>query len=190
MRNKTLLGIGVAALLLALSVPAAAQQEASWIHVRVLEDDGAKVSVNLPLALVEVALEIAEKEAWSHHHVQLGRHSDVGIDDLRRMWGELKASGEAQYVDVEDDHERVRVTGLGDRVLIEVEDLDDGHEEVRVELPFSIVDALLAGETDELDIKAAVRELARVGADGDLVSVNDGRTNVRVWIDNDARGES
>lgn len=181
--------LALAAVLAMVTVGGLAQaQETSWIHIRVDEgDEGAKVNVNLPMSLIEVALEIAEKEAFDgeHGHMRFGRHGNMDVDDVRRMWNELRAAGDAQYVDVEDDDERVRVYRRGDRVHIEVDEA--GEQKVRVEVPFSVVDTLLEGEGEQLNFAGAIRELAATN-NGEVIQVNDGETRVRIWIDNSSEG--
>jgi hypothetical protein len=54
------------------------------------------------------------------------------------------------------------------------------HVEVRV--PLAVVDALLSGKKDELDLLAGLRMLSAQG-DTELVSVKDGEESVRVWVD-------
>ena len=44
-----------------------------------------------------------------------------------------------------------------------------------------VVDALLEGEGSELNIQAAIQQLQNKR--GELVQVQDGETNVRIWID-------
>jgi hypothetical protein len=56
-----------------------------------------------------------------------------------------------------------------------------GAEQVRVEVPVSLVDALLSGEEDEANIEAAILELRK--RRGDVVRVQDDDSHVRVWID-------
>lgn len=184
---KTKLIALAAAGALLLGAGAASAQEASWIHVRVIEDDGAKVSVNLPMSLIEVALEIAEKEAFEGHGLSLGRHhdDDFEVEDIRRMWNELRAAGDAEYVTAEEGDETVRIYRQGDRVFVDVD--EDGEEKVRLQVPFSVVDTLLAGEGDELNLVGALREMANSSADGEIIQVKDGGTNVRVWIDNNSQ---
>jgi hypothetical protein len=188
MRRKYLAAATVVAVL-ALSIPAMAQESAtSWIHIRVDEADGAKVNVNLPMSLVEMALDIAGKEVFEGRHgprIDIGRHHDFEIADLRRLWDELRAAGDAQFVDVVDDDEHVRVYRRGDRVHVDID--DDGQEKVRVEVPFSVVDVLLEGDGDTLNLAGAVRELARTN-NGQIIQVNDGDTTVRIWIDNTNEG--
>jgi len=180
--RKRLTAIALGAALVTLSLaPVARAQDAQWIHVRVNEQDGAKVSVNLPVSLLEIALEIAEKEAFKGTPgLHLGDHADIDVADLRRIWNQLRESGDAEYVNVQDNEETVRIFREGDRVLIHVNDGDD--ETVRVEVPFSVVDTLLQGEGDELNFAGALRELAATN-NGEIVQVRDGDTDVRVWID-------
>lgn len=167
---------------------AAYAQGSSWIHVRVNDDDGTKVSVNLPMSLIEVALDIAGEEAFEGHHgphLNIGRHHDVSVEDLRRMWAELRETGDAQYVDATDDDEHVSVYRQGDRVFIDVD--EHGRQKVRLEVPFSVVDVLLQGDGEELDFVGAIRELARTN-NGQIIQVNDGDSSVRIWIDDSNEG--
>jgi len=50
-----------------------------------------------------------------------------------------------------------------------------------------VVDALFAGDEDQIDLAGAIRALAEHG-DGEMVTVTDGETRVRVWVDD--RNES
>lgn len=206
--KRKLLALAVGGLMIATAGVAQAQ-EGSWIHIRVNEgDEGAKVNVNLPMSLIEVAMEIAQNEAFGENgfvtremhrhegdgeqaegdhaegdgmHAHFGDHGDLSIDDLRRMWAELRASGDADYVTAEDGDEHVRIYRRGDRVHIEVDEA--GDQKVRMEVPFSVVDVLLQGEGNELNLVGAVREMARAN-NGQILTVNDGDTNVQIWIDN------
>lgn len=183
--RKHVLMVAAAAL---VAVPAGAvhaqeagdTQEASWVHVRVDEADGAKVRVNLPISLVDVALESAGEEALADGRLRLGDESDVTVEEIRRMWRELRDAGDVELVNVQDDEEHVRVFRRGDHVFVHVD--EDGEEKVRVEMPVEVADALLAGEGDRLDLKAAVRKMASRG-DSELVRVRDTDATVRIWVD-------
>ena len=98
---------------------------------------------------------------------------------MRRIWTELKASGDVDLVTVEEKDETVKVARKGDLVLVRVE--RQGKEEVNVEVPVSLVDALFASEGEELNVKAALLELQK--RRGDIVRVNDANSTVRIWID-------
>lgn len=168
--------------------PAAeADDEGQWVHVRVDEADGAEVSLNLPISLVDVALAKAAEGRLAEDDLDLGAHGDLSVDDMRRIWRELRDAGDTDFVDVRDGEEHVRVYRRGDRVHVDVD--EDGRETVRVRMPASIVDALLSSEGDSLDVPAAARELARSG-EREVVRIDDREegTSVRIWVDRDSSG--
>lgn len=169
-------------------VPAALAQT-PWIHVEVTderdesESEGKRshVEVNLPLSVVRVAIEAAPDDIVSRGRLHLhDLHQDLEIADLRRIWNELREAGDAELVTVEEADETVRIRREGDRILIDVDD-HDGDDEVRVDVPVALVDALLSGEGDSLNLSAALAELS--GQRGEIVRVRDGESRVRVWID-------
>jgi hypothetical protein len=166
---------------LVLAAPLAAQTP--WIHVEVDERgrEESRVRVNLPLSLVEVALEAAPEKIAKHSHIHLDHaHGDVDIEDLRRIWRELRRTGDAELFSVEEKNQKVSVRREGDRVLVDVDEHGSG-ETVRIQVPVSVVDALFSAEGEELNVKDAVAELKKLR--GDIVSVDDGESKVRVWID-------
>jgi hypothetical protein len=152
-----------------------------WIHVEVDEagEEDSHVKVNLPLSLVRVALEAAPQKVVSEGRVRLGE-GGVEVEDLRRMWRALRDSGEAELASVESSDENVRIRREGDVVKVTVDRRGDGAD-VSVELPVDVIDALLSGEGNALNVLAAVDELG--GRRGEIVRVADGETRVRVWID-------
>jgi hypothetical protein len=102
------------------------------------------------------------------------------VADFRGLWKELKATGDAELVSVEEEGQSVHVGRRGDVVEIRVEK-PRGTEQVQVQVPVSLVDALLSGEDEELNLKAAIAELQK--RRGDIVRVNDEDSTVRIWID-------
>jgi hypothetical protein len=167
----------VLALVLAAIAGSAQAASSLWLHVTVDENDGAKVTVNLPLALAEKALPMlpVDSEMNWRHHVD---HHGMELEDIRELWAEVKNSPDMTFVTVEDDGETVKVWKEKGFVYVEVRDGD--REQVDVQIPLAVVDALFAGE--EIDLAAAVEALAERGG-GDLVSVRDQDDQVRVWID-------
>ena len=168
-----------------------AQGGAAWVHVRV-EEPGhqSKVSVNLPVSVVEAALQAAPEEAMAQTHIHLGHlggHGsghEMSVADLRHAWTELKASGDAEFASVEDEDQTVHIARTGNIVLIHVEK-PSGSESVRVEVPIDVVDALLSGQGDELNVRAAFTQLQK--RRGDIVRVKDEGSNVRIWIDEEGK---
>jgi hypothetical protein len=46
-----------------------------------------------------------------------------------------------------------------------------------------VVDALLSGEGEQINIRAALDEMIRSATDGEIVFIEDGDTTVRIWIE-------
>jgi hypothetical protein len=206
-------GLALALLAPAVSLAAAKEAggREPWIHVEVREGGGdrATVNVNVPFALADAALaslgdDIGSHITFGHHN---GRHAHAGdaaekgegesvegehggegpsisIADLRRMWKAMRDSGEADYVTVKDDNEKVHIWREGDLVRVDVEDRtgEDQGERVQIRVPVGVMDALLSGDGDQLDVRAAVDGLKDL-KDGEIVRVEGGGDFVRVWID-------
>jgi hypothetical protein len=191
MRKSILTGVGLLALSALPAAQAAAQTGTAWLHVRVEEvKDASKVSVNLPMAVVEAVLKASPDMIEKHGKIHIGDDHGVKMADLRQAWKALAQVGDAELVTVESDDENVKVMRKGDLVQVFVDKKGkpgkdgkpvQGGEEVRVEVPVSLVDAFLSGEGEDGNIQAAVAELQK--RRGDIVRVKDDDSNVRVWID-------
>jgi hypothetical protein len=173
-----MVGLGVA---LGAHAPLFAEAPSPWLHVRVEEAKGSKVSVNLPLNVVEVALKAAPRTVIGDDRVGLGlKGRDLRISDLRKMWQELKKTPDVDFVKAEEGDETVTVAKKGDLILVRVEKAG-GREEVHVEIPAAVVDALFDGDGNVLNVRGALAQLQN--RRGDIVRVNDKDNTVRVWID-------
>ena len=191
MRKSILAGVGLLALSVLPAAQAAAQTGTAWLHVRVEEaKEASKVAVNLPMAVVEAVLKASPEMIEKHGKIHLGDHHGMKMADLRTAWKALAEVGDAELVTVESEDENVRVMRKGDLVQVFVDrkatpgkdgKASKGGEEVRVEVPVSLVDAFLSGEGEEGNIQAAVAELQK--RRGNIVSVQDDDSHVRVWID-------
>ena len=195
MRSRLLI---TCALVLALVMPGAAlagkkpaSADQPWIHVEVREgaEGAASVNVNLPLALAEAALLASDGVLKEHMHIRLDEgedgedDEDISVADLRRIWKAARDAGDAEFVTVEEAGETVRVFREGEHVFVNVDEAgDEGGGKVRVRMPVTIMDALLAGEGEELDLAAVLAGLRNAG-EGELVRVEDGTDVVRIWID-------
>jgi hypothetical protein len=202
MRKTIATGLGLLALTLVSAAGAGAQQAGAWLHVRVEEaGKSSKVHVNLPMTVVEAALKATPELIEEHGKVKFGHHHHgMDLADFRAMWKQLAAVGDAEFVTVESDEEDVKVQRKGDTLFIHVDHKRPARKsaekapaektpassarkpgEVRVEVPVALVDALLSGEGDQVNIKAAVDEIQK--RRGDIVRVHDDDANVRIWID-------
>ncbi len=175
---------GAAAVLLGLPVLAQQTANAPWIHIAVVEEGnkGTAVKVNLPLSAAEVALSVAPDKIAQNGRLNL-KNKDISVADLRKVWKELRATGDAQFVAVEEKNQTIAISRAGRMVQIRVNDTSktEKAQTVHVDVPVSVIDALLAGEGEQLDIKNAIAQLRTER--GDIVSVRDGANNIRIWID-------
>ena len=191
MRKSILAGVGLLALSVLPAASAAAQTGTAWLHVRVEEaKEASKVAVNLPMTVVEAVLKASPEMIEKHGKIHLGEDHGLKMADLRKAWKALAEVGDAEIVTVESEEENIKVMRKGDLVQVFVDRKPKpgkdgkpakGGEEVRVEVPVSLVDAFLSGEGEEGNIQAAVAELQK--RRGDIVRVKDDDSNVRVWID-------
>ncbi len=189
MRKSILAGVGLLALSVAAS--AAAQTGTAWLHVRVEEaKQASKVAVNLPMTVVEAILKASPEMIEKHGKIHFGEEHGLKMADIRKAWKALAQAGDAELVTVESEDENVKVMRKGDLVQVFVDNKPKvgkdgkpvkGGEEVRVEVPVSLVDAFLSGEGEEGNFEAAITELQK--RRGDIVRVKDDDSNVRVWID-------
>jgi hypothetical protein len=157
-----------------------------WLHVRVQDHGGRpeNVSVNVPLSLVESLLPMIEVDELRDGRLRLDDLEVEGFD-LRELMSALRDAPDADYVRVQGVDEEVRVSKENGYVLVNV---DEQHgDRVRVRIPLDVVEAMLQGPDDELDILAGLRALsAHVGED--LVVVEGRHESVRIWIDADPEG--
>lgn len=175
-------------LLLFAPLLAAAQETAGrWFHVHVTEaEDGAEVRVNLPLAFIEKAVSMMPEEVSDEVRVEL---NDAGFEvgELRDLWQELRTSPDATFVTVDSSDETVQVRKEGDFLVARTTESTADGAQVNVRFPLDVVDALFSGDPDRLDLAAAIRALAAY--DGDMVTVDDRESRVRIWIDDRNEGE-
>ncbi len=184
MRKLALMTLTVA--LCAVMAASAGAASDLWLHVRVDEGDGARVSVNLPLSMVEKALPMIPEEHLDHGRIVFDDWH-VSMQELRELWQQVKDSPDMTFVTVEEDDERVRVWKEGDYLLVSVRE-DEDTTKVDVRLPSVVVDALLSGEGTEMNLHAAVEALVAHG-EGQLVTVTDDEDHVRVWVDRSAEAD-
>ncbi len=178
-------------LLVLVSSVALAQTTERWLHVRVdnTGEKGEQVRVNVPLSLAEAILPTIHVNKLRNGKIKL---SDVHIHDVdvRALLAAVRNSSDGEFVTVESERENVRVAKSEGYLLVQVREKrkDEDVHTVDIQIPFTVVEALLSGGEDELDILAAIKALSDHG-DVELVRVTDGTETVRVWIDSQNTSE-
>ena len=175
-------------LALALVVTIAAGQTTApdrWLHVRVVNTNagGETVRVNVPLSLAEKVLPAIKAHRLEKGKLKLNEMNLHDVD-IRGVLEAVRDTRDGEFVTVQGSRQDVRVAKQGGYLRVEVRERRDGIEtnQVDIKLPFTVVEALLSGGKDELDIAAAVRALAAHG-DSELVSVKEKHNTVRIWVD-------
>ena len=178
----------LALLLTALLTPTAqADTQGMWLHVKVDGSDAdERVTVNLPLSLIEHALPMIPEDALDAGKISTG-NGDITIAELRELWREIQSHDDFTLATVESPRENVRVAKEGNYLVVRVRESEDPEspfqgEAVDVRVPVAVVDALFSGEGEQLNLRAALEALAAHG-EGELVTVTSRDESVRVWVD-------
>jgi hypothetical protein len=156
-----------------------------WLHVRVISTDskGETVRVNVPLELAERVLPAIDHDRLHNGKVRFGSLDCDGVD-VRAIFEAVRTAKDGEYVTVQSKDEDVSVVKKDGQLLVHVHDKNNKAKDSKVEVkvPMKVVEALLSGSKDELDIAAGLHALASQG-DVELVSVKDDESTVRVWMD-------
>lgn len=169
---------GVALLAAGLAVGQAAAADL-WIHLKVDGRDE-QVAMNLPISMVRSLGAMIPDEAYSSGRVRV-RDKDYSVAELRRIWRELQNGPDATYISVDDADSKVRIGKRGGYLELRAVDRGGDGETVDAKIPLPVMAALLSGSGDQLNIGAALDELARFG-EGELMTVMGRDETVRIWV--------
>ena len=156
-----------------------------WIHVRVESASGASanVSINVPIEMASAVL--PSIPADNQHHGKFSLQASVNGADLRALLDATRNSPDNVFVTLERHDSEVSVAKSGRALLIKIVEKPSAEHHlgktIAIKVPISVVRAMLASNSDELDIDAGIRALAREGEVD--VTVNSEKETVRVWTD-------
>lgn len=179
--RKLSLGVLTGIFMVGAGLALAAQDE-RWLHIRVdsTKEDGEIVRVNVPLSMAEKVLPAIKSKELQEGRLKIGeRTKDT---DVRALLEAVREAPDNEFVTVESKKEKIRVAKSKGYLNIRVQEGETGEEKVEITLPLSVVDALLSGPTDELDLAAGIRALQQHG-DAELVRVKEKDQTVRIWVD-------
>jgi hypothetical protein len=155
-----------------------------WLHVRVISTNskGENVRVNVPLELAEKVLPAIDHDRLHNGKVRIGCMDCDGVD-VRTLFEAVRTAKDGEYVTVQSNDADVSVMKKDGQMLVHVHDKNRSKDSrIEVKVPMKVVEALLSGSKDELDIVAGLHALASQG-DVELVSVKDDENTIRVWLD-------
>ena len=193
-RMAVLTGILALAAGVAAGAPAKSKSASDkWLHVRVEDgsgEDQERVRVNIPLSLAEAVIPAIDVDNFHKGKIRIEVNGDDGSIkdlDLRKILQALRDTKDGNFVTVEGSKDQVQVAKQNGFLIAKVREGKSGGARVDAKLPFAVVEALLSGNKDELDLAAGIRALGEHG-DGVLVTVDDDDSRVRIWVD--SRNES
>jgi hypothetical protein len=155
-----------------------------WLHVRVVSTNakGETVRVNVPLELAEKVLPAIDHDRLHNGKVRVGCMDCDGVD-VRTIFEAVRSSKDGEFVTVQSNDADISVMKKEGMLYVHVHEKNKPkHSQVEVKVPMKVVEALLSGSKDELDIAAGLHALASQG-DVELVSVKDDENTIRVWLD-------
>jgi hypothetical protein len=159
---------------------------ARWIHVRVESARGVSgnLSINVPIEMASAVLP-SIPAADQNHRGRVNLQASVNGTDLRAVLDAVRNSPENVFVTLERHGKEVSVAKSGGNLLIKVAEKPSAEhhvgETVAIKVPIPVVRAMLADNSDEVDIGAGIRALTR---EGDVdVTLNNEKETVRVWTD-------
>jgi invasion protein IalB len=155
-----------------------------WLHVRVISTNakGETVRVNVPLELAEKVLPAIDHDRLHNGKVRVGCMDCDGVD-VRTIFEAVRSSKDGEFVTVQSNDADISVMKKEGMLYVHVHEKNKPkHSQVEVKVPMKVVEALLSGSKDELDIAAGLHALASQG-DVELVSVKDDENTIRVWLD-------
>jgi hypothetical protein len=155
-----------------------------WLHVRVISTNSKDetVRVNVPLALAETVLPAIDHDRLHDGKVRIGCTDCDGVD-IRALFNAVRNAKDGEFVTVQSKDSDINVAKKDGQFLVHVHDKSKPKtSQVEVKVPMKVVEALLSGGKDELDLVAGLHALADQG-DMELVSVKDEDSTIRVWLD-------
>jgi len=177
-----------------------AGSQGKWINVHVYEaSEQTTVDVRLPLDFIAAAIDAVDtpefrqgkiKLDFDHHDAENAveaegtvtihhGHPDV---DWVPLLKKMKDLPDGEYVKVDSPDAKVSVKRDGPLFLIHVDDQSEEKTKVDIRLPVDLLGAFSVDENNQLDVKAFINELGKLGT-GDLVRVTGGDADVRIWVE-------
>lgn len=169
----------------------AADTDNLWIHIRVLDAKDGRVSINLPISVVERMGNVMPSDTGEKGGGRLRfNDEDITVSDLREIWADLRKHPDATFITVDEADSKVRVAKIRGNLVVRAHEKGSGRDEqVEMKIPGAVVDALLSSPGDQLNVGAAMKALARQG-EGEIVTVTGDGETVRIWIDSSSESQA
>ncbi len=158
--------------------------DSAWLHVNV-NDDEDQININLPIVLAETVVKLVDLS--DKPTVIKVDDDEITVPEMREIWEALKSEGSFTLASIRSGKD-----GAGDNIDVAFENnrlvirgTTEDADEIDINISGELIDALLSGDEDRLNLKACIEELKLKGTDSGYVHVSekDGSI-VRLWVDN------
>jgi hypothetical protein len=167
----------------------AADTDDLWIHIHVRDAREGRVSINLPISVVERMGNVIPNDTHGKARLRFD-DEDISVSEMRQIWADLRKHPDATFITVDEADSKVRVAKIAGNLVVRAQDRGPGrHEEVEMKIPGAVVDALLSSPGEQLNMGAALKALAREG-EGEIVTVSGDGETVRIWIDDSSESSA
>jgi hypothetical protein len=182
-----MIAAGTVALTAMTAGPAAAadaRADGLWFHLQVHEGkEDAHVVINLPLSMVEKSAGFLRGKGENGSGRIRFNDNEMTKSELQDMWKELRRQKDTTFLSVQETDGKVKMAKRGNYLMIQATGTGDGkRENVEIKIPVPVVDALLSGPGEELNIAAGLQALVRAG-EAEIMTVTSDDETVRMWID-------
>ncbi len=191
MKMQKILAMTMAIAVTALTAAPAAAAKANgadglWFHLKVHEGkEDAHVVINLPLSMVEKSAGFLRGKGENGSGRIRFNDTEMSKSELQSMWSELRRQKDTTFLSVQETNGKVKMAKRGNYLMIQATERGGKRENVEVKIPVAVVDALLSGPGEELNIAAGLQALVRAG-EGEIMTVTGDDETVRMWIDSRA----
>lgn len=161
-------------------------QSNQWIHIHVEDaEKSEKVKINVPVSLLESMVPVIEQRGVRKGRIHIHDEGDLSVQELRNIWAEIRKQGDVEFISIENKDANIRVLKQGKYLLVQPE--EDSRKKVDIRIPLEVVDAMLSGEGEDLNLMAALRALKDSGI-REIISIQDEEKYVRIWVDESNKG--
>lgn len=158
-----------------------------WVHVHIEDQTKEEiVKINLPISVIETMLPMIEDKKLKSGKIYMD-DKEFRVEDLRKAWKDIRDEGDMEFVSIQGRDGNVRIFIEGNYLLVMPEE-KARKKQVEVRIPLQVVDAMLSGKGDQLDLAAGVKALRDSGIK-DIITVRAEDSYVRVWIDDKNLGK-
>lgn len=158
---------------------AVAEAPTIWLNVEVNGADAAvpKVKINMPISLIEVVINSIDTTEVMQH-----LKTEKGID-LTVLWQNLRDADVDEFVSIDSEDAQVKVFKEGQNLRVTVKEAGFDEPNVQVRVPFTVMDFLIEGATqNEFRLSQLVEQL-RGNLPLVLLEANHDEENVKIWIE-------